>query len=354
MRTFLNNSLNNGKKLHFSIYVIFLFALPFLFLSLRIFDSHVIRIGFPILVVLLLFSFVVYITVRDRNYTLLMGVILITPLFLSATISIADFPLLSNRSATSRFTSNLQPSLEFILGTDYEGRDIFASIIVGGMNVYLVASIATFTALLFGIPLGVMLTFPGHILKNIAFFIIQFFEIIPQLFFILIVLGVFNFWAATSAESRLVVYYTIPLAGFVVGISSLPSISRIVENRILQLNTHRFVLALRSSNVSEKKILFYNILWKNCIPEVLVQASFLFGSVLLIESALGYAFEIGFGDLGTGGYLSWGKILAEARRSILFGYNFRIVFFPIAVTLMSILGVNMLGDSLVKYIKKEN
>lgn len=144
------------------------------------------------------------------------------------------------------------------------------------------------------------------------------------------------------------------MAGIAIGISSLPSVARIVESRVLQLKAQRFIPALQSSNVSSFKILFYNIIWKNAISEIVVQATFLFGATILIESALGYAFEIGFGELGTGGYLSWGKILAEARRSILFSENIWIVSFPILVTVMSILGVNIIGDMLVKHLRGES
>ncbi|MCG8337639.1 MAG: hypothetical protein MJE63_24320, partial [Proteobacteria bacterium] len=189
--------------------------------------------------------------------------------------------------------------------------------------------------------------------RNIALVITQFFEIVPQLFFVLILLGVFNFWAAASAGTRLVAAYAVPMAGFAIGISSLPSVARIIESRVSQLKAKRFVVALRSSNVGSAKILFYNILWKNCISEIVVQATFLFGATILIESALGYAFEIGFGELGTGGYLSWGKILAEGRRSLLFGENLWIVLFPILVTIMSILGINIIGDTLAKFLRSE-
>ncbi len=328
--------------------------LPFWFLICRLFDSHIVRLLVPLVLTILLFSVIIVFSFIKKNYSLMLGTVMILPMFLSACVAFSDFSYFTHRTVMTSFPKSLSPSAEFLLGTDYEGRDIIATLIVGGMNAYLVAIVATVVALAIGIPSGLLLTIRQAIIRSGASILTQFFEIVPQLFFVLIVLGVFNFWAAASAGTRLVAAYAVPMAGFAIGISSLPSVARIVESRVSQLKSQRFVSAFQSSNVSNSKILFYNILWKNCISEIVVQATFLFGATILIESALGYAFEIGFGELGTGGYLSWGKILAEARRSILFGENFWIVLFPILVTIMSILGVNIIGDTLVKFLRSES
>ncbi len=327
---------------------------PFWFLLCSVFESHSVRLGIPLVIVTLVFALVLVLLIKARRPMIIFGTLLVLPIFLSACLSFSDFGFFSQRAIMTVFPKSMSPSSEFLFGTDYEGRDILATIVIGGMNAYLVATIATIVALLVGIPAGLFLTVKQAVFRGIASAVTQFFEIIPQLFFVLIVLGVFNFWSAASAGTRLIAAYAIPMAGFAIGISALPSVARVVESRVMQIRSKRFVSALQSSNVSRTKILWYNILWKNCISEIVVQATFLFGATILIESALGYAFEIGFGELGTGGYLSWGKILAEARRAILFGENLWIVFFPILVTIMSILGVNIIGDSLVKFLRSDS
>jgi len=327
---------------------------PFGFLICGIFDSHTVRVGIPLVLITVIFLLLLFFLLKAGRFMVALGTILILPLFFSACLSFSDFYFFSERAVMTVFPKSVTPSLQFLLGTDYEGRDILATLVIGGMNAYLVATIATLISLLIGIPSGLLLTVRQVAIRGVASIITQFFEIVPQLFFVLIVLGVFNFWAASSAGARLVAAYAIPMAGVAIGISALPSVARIVESRVLQLRSKRFVTALQSSNVSGVKILWYNILWKNCISEIVVQATFLFGATILIESALGYAFEIGFGELGTGGYLSWGKILAEARRAILFSENLWIVIFPILVTVMSILGVNIIGDSMVKFLRSES
>ncbi|MDH5560257.1 MAG: hypothetical protein OEY59_05320 [Deltaproteobacteria bacterium] len=331
--------------------IVIFIALPFIFLILRVVSSHTFRLTVTLTIDGLAIGALLYFVIRFRNLYLGLGMLLAIPMQLSTSIAFADFPFFIDHSAVSRFTSLQVPSGDYLLGTDYEGRDILATIIIGGMHAYLVALITTLTAMLVGIPSGIFLSSKNRYIQSVATSVTQFFEIVPQLFFVLIIMGVYNFWAASAAGSRLVSYYSVPIAGIAIGLSSLPSIARILENRLSLLKSQRFVTALKSSNVKPSKILLYNLLWKNCVAELLIQATFLFGAALLLESALGYAFEIGFGDLGTGGYLSWGKILAEARRSILFGENIYVIIPPIIVTLSSILGVNILGDSLAKHLR---
>lgn len=329
-------------------------VLPFSLLLFRYVESHQVRIGGTVALCSLMFLSIFLYGLINKRYKLIAGVLLIVPMYLCASVAISDFSYFQGRTIMTSFPKGIAPGDGFLLGTDYEGRDILATIVIGGMNAYLVAAIATIIALITGVPAGLLLAKKQKIVRQLASVITQFFEIIPQLFFVLIVLGVFNFWAAASASTRLVASYAVPIAGFAIGISALPSIARIVENQVLQLKSKRFVTALQSSNVSPIKILFYNILWKNCLAEIIVQATFLFGATILVESALGYAFEIGFGELGTGGYLSWGKILAEARRSILFGESLWIIASPILVTIMSILGVNIIGDTLVDILRRKS
>lgn len=359
-----NKGLNNSKLL-----IVFLLILPFCFILLRSIESHAIKLGIPSAIVFSVFTAVAYISVKKSDYKLLLGVFLITPLFLSACCAFADYSYFSS-GVVAKYQKQLLPSMENLLGTDYEQRDILSTIVIGGMHAYIIAVIATGIALMIGVPVGLSLATNGDMqdgsgifhsikvlmLKGLKLFgmaVTQLFEIVPQLFFVIIVIGVYNLWASDKPDTRMVTQYSVPLAAFAIGMSSLPSISRLVENKVSQLKRDRFVVTLRSSNVNSMKIMFYNILWNNCFAEIMIQASFIFGATILIETGLGYAFEVGFGEIGTGNYLSWGQILAESRKSILFGESVWIIASPIVVTIMSILGINILGDCLAKYLRND-
>ena len=68
--------------------------------------------------------------------------------------------------------------------------------------------------------------------------------------------------------------------------------------------------------------------------------------MILIDSSLEYVLSIGFGEYGKAGYLSWGRLLADARHSAIFGERLWIIASPIVGIVLSILGANMVGDSL--------
>lgn len=359
-----NKGLSSSK-----LAIVLLLILPFFFILLRSIESHAVKLGIPSAVVFGLFVVVAYLSFKKSDYKLLLGVFLITPLFLSACCAFADYSFFS-AGVGAKFQKQLLPSMQNLLGTDYEQRDILSTIVIGGMHAYIIAVIATSIALLLGVPVGLALATNGDVqdgsgimfhvkilvLKGFRLFgmaLTQLFEIVPQLFFVIIVIGVYNLWASDKPDTRLVSHYSVPLAAFAIGMSSLPSIARLVENKVSQLKRDRFVLALKSSNVNNLKIMLYNILWNNCFAEIMIQASFIFGATILIETGLGYAFEVGFGEIGTGNYLSWGQILAESRKAILFGKDVWIIASPIVVTIMSILGINILGDCLAKYLRND-
>lgn len=321
-------------------------AYPFIFYLLNIFSSVEFRIYATIGINLLVGGGILIRLARERKYKLMSGAILLFPIYFLSSLALSAFDYF--KSFTVAHQDNLvRTSMQvFNWGVDYEKRDIFATMVISGFNAFSIVLIAIYFSLVFGVLFGVLLASKRKYLNFPASIVTQFFEIIPQLFFVLISIGVYNVWASYDPENRLVSNIAVPLTGLIIGISSLPFMSRVIQNRIMILSESRFVEVLKCSNVKQIKILFYNILWKNTISEILVQVSYLFGATILLETALGYAYKIGFGDLGSGGYLSWGKILAESRRSVLFGENLSIIAFPIIVTLMTILGANIIGDDL--------
>jgi len=323
--------------------------LPCAFISVSILPSGLGAIGLCLAGVL---GFFLWFAFRSPPKGFWLPVLLLSPLLGFACLGFGSMEYFSNLAITAQFEKALSPSNLHWFGTDYEGRDILATLVIGGKNAYMVAFFSCITALAVGTLTGTFLTLKNKVIRSLSLGVIQFFEIVPQLFFVLIVMGVYNFWVAQRATNQPSTIDGILIAGLAIGLSSVPSIARVVENRLLQLKSQRFVTALEASNVSVFEITGYNLLWKNCTAELAVQSTFLFGAALLLESALSFAFEIGFGDLGSGGYLSWGKLLAEARRSILFGEQSWIVLAPTLATLSSILGINILGDQIAKNIQR--
>jgi peptide/nickel transport system permease protein len=337
-------------SLHGSLYgICAVLLIPFIFIQLNYADVHLFWSVIYIIGAIILFSCFLVLTLYERKFRLLAGLLLLVPMLGLSFWGALDLKYYNGRAAVSSSHIASSPSEHFFMGTDYEGRDVLATIIIGSQNAYIIAISGAFVATIMGVFFAVFSSSKNILLKLPASTIIVFFEIVPQIIFIIIVLGVFNFWFYSLGGNNVSLYaYSIPLTSIVIGLTSMPSVARIVENSISNLKAERFISALQSSGVSKLKILLYNILWNNSLPLILIQFTTVFGTALLTESAIGYIFEIGFGDLGTGGYLSLGKLLAEARRSILFGEKLWIIMPPIIITVISILGVNIIGDTLAE------
>lgn len=321
---------------------------PFIYRCLNLIEKADVRIyltiGFNVVISILVCCYLL----RKKQIKLVLGVLFLFPIYQLSCLAVSSFDYFKTLTLASANKTSVAIIPLFNLGVDYEKRDIFSTMVISGFNAFCIVLIAIYVSLILGTIFGIFLSSQNRILRFFSTVITQFFEIVPQLFFVLISIGVYNVWASFDPATRLNSDIAVPLTGVVIGVSSLPFMSRVIENRISDLYQSRFVEVLKCSNVGSIKILFYNILWKNTISEILIQISYLFGATILLETALGYAYKIGFGDLGSGGYLSWGKILAESRRSVLFGENISIIAYPIIVTLVTILGANIVGDYLAK------
>jgi peptide/nickel transport system permease protein len=113
---------------------------------------------------------------------------------------------------------------------------------------------------------------------------------------------------------------------------------RVVRGQTLIVRELPMIEAARAVGLRESRILTHYILPAVLSP-ILIQASFVFSAAVLGEAALSFI------GLGVGSkVVSWGGALAEARDYIQNGWW--IVIFPGAALVLTILSLNLLGDSL--------
>jgi len=93
----------------------------------------------------------------------------------------------------------------------------------------------------------------------------------------------------------------------VVGVLTWPSIARVVRAEYLTLKQQTFVEAAKSIGISQKRILFSEIL-PNALPSVIVIATYQMAYAILLESGLSF---LGAGDPNIP---SWGKMIYDAQR----------------------------------------
>jgi len=122
------------------------------------------------------------------------------------------------------------------------------------------------------------------------------------------------------------------------GITYTPRTARIIRSTVLSINGLSYIEAARAIGVSKSRLLFRHIL-VNCVAPLIVQTSFIFAYAVLAEATLSF--------LGVGPQPpipSWGSMISEGRGSMLKAPW--IMLFPGLSIVITVLGVNTLGDGL--------
>jgi len=212
----------------------------------------------------------------------------------------------------------------FWLGTDHIGRDILSRIIWGSRTVLVYAPLATFSAYLVGILMGLAAGYRGgwvdDILSRVADIILSF----PVLVLYIIII-------ATIGASGINIIIAITFA-------SSPGIMRIVRGLVLDLRNRDYVAAAQTRGESDWKVMLVEIL-PNARGPLIVDACLRLGYVIITIGVLGF--------LGLGlppPDPDWGGMVNETRQMAM-AFPHMTLFPCIAISSL-ILGFNLLADGL--------
>jgi peptide/nickel transport system permease protein len=123
----------------------------------------------------------------------------------------------------------------------------------------------------------------------------------------------------------------------VLGLTSWPTLARVVRAECLSLREREFVEAARSLGASNTRILVRHIL-PNVVPAAVVVIALLASRIILLEASLSF---LGLGDPTV---MSLGFLVANAQRFIRIAWWMSV--FPGAALALAVLAVNLLGDGL--------
>jgi len=124
----------------------------------------------------------------------------------------------------------------------------------------------------------------------------------------------------------------------VIGLTSWMGVARLVRAETLTLKSRDFVLAARVAGAGPGRILLRHIL-PNALAPVLVSASLGVAGAILVESSLSF---LGLGVQPPDP--SWGNMLMEGKDVL--GIAPWLSVFPGLAILLTVLGYNLLGESL--------
>ena len=212
----------------------------------------------------------------------------------------------------------------FWLGTDHIGRDILSRIMWGSRTVLIYAPLATLSAYMVGILMGLAAGYRGgwvdDILSRIADIILSF----PVLVLYIIII-------ATIGASGINIIIAITFA-------SSPGIMRIVRGLVLDLRNRDYVAAAQTRGESDWKVMLVEIL-PNARGPLIVDACLRLGYVIITIGVLGF--------LGLGlppPDPDWGGMVNETRQMAM-AFPHMTLFPCIAISSL-ILGFNLLADGL--------
>ena len=211
------------------------------------------------------------------------------------------------------------PSLEHLLGTDYEGRDVLAQVLRGGRSIILVAVLAALLSTAIAITFGSLAAYLGGTVDSVTGLATDVVLTVPQ-FPLLVVLSAF-------------VKLDRPwLLALLIGLLSWPTLLRAVRAQVLSLKEREYVEAARALGLSTFHILFREIL-PNMAPYIVM--SFTIGVTAAMYAQVGLYF-LGLAPLAGE---NWGIMLnlAWIRGAIFFKDSVLYILAPVlAIALLQL------------------
>ncbi|MEQ8896173.1 MAG: ABC transporter permease [Roseovarius sp.] len=217
------------------------------------------------------------------------------------------------------------PSVAHPLGTDHFGRDILSMIMVGARTSIAVALVAVGIGMGLGVPLGLAAAARrGSGLDEVISRGNDLIFAFPSLLIAIMITAVFG----PSAVNAIIA----------IGIFNIPVFARLVRGAAMSLWTREYVLAARVAGKGAVRIS-----WEHILPNVanllIVQGTIQFSLGILAEAGLSY---VGLGAQPP--VPSWGRMLADSQTMISFAPH--MALFPGLAILLTVLGLNLMGDGL--------
>ncbi len=230
------------------------------------------------------------------------------------------------------------PSAQHIFGTDVIGRDIFARTIYGGQISMLIGISAAIVEVVLGALIGALAAYYGGWVDSLLMRFTEAMLNIPSLF--LLIIGA-RFFGGSLPDIHI---FGRDLAGgviviiLIIGATSWMYLARIVRANVLSLRERDYVSAARALGSSDRRIIFTHLLPNTTAP-LIVSATLGVANAILSEA---YVSFLGLGVQGA--TATWGNMLDGAYQYLESAPW--LWFFPGTMILLTVLGINFLGDGL--------
>jgi len=225
----------------------------------------------------------------------------------------------------------IAPTLEHLhlLGTDTQGRDMIARLLLGLRISLLVGVAATLVALTIGVTWGAVAGFFRGWIDEAMMRFVDVLYAIPFIFFVIVLMTVVQF--DSPIMNLLLIFMAI-------GAVEWLTMARIVRGQTIALRNKEFVEAARASGARPMEIVFRHIV-PNVLGPVVVFATLNVPVIILAESFLSF---IGLGVQEP--LTSLGRLIKEGADQMISAPWMLIS--PAVTMLVTLLALNFLGDGL--------
>ncbi len=256
--------------------------------------------------------------VLTRRKIVLVGLVLVTFTAIVGTLA----PLISLSPTRMNVASRLiSPGAAHWFGTDDLGRDVFARVVYGARLSLLVGVAVVVFSLTLGLTAGLAAGYFRR-LDNVIMRVMDGLMAFPA-----IILAIALMASLGPSVTNVIV---------AIGVVYTPRVARVVRGSVLVVRETAYVEAARALGLTDLWIILRHVL-PNCLSPVIVQGSFVFAAAVLTEAALSFL------GVGVPPYVpSWGNILSEGR--LYLQQAPWLVLYPGAAIMITILGLNLLGD----------
>lgn len=216
------------------------------------------------------------------------------------------------------------PSVEFWLGTDTLGRNLFNRLLEGIGTTLMLSAAAVVVTAVFATALGIIAAYFGSWVREVVMRLGDVLYAFPAL--LLAILLAATIGPGTPATLVSIVLITLPL------------MTRMVAASAARVMRRDFVTSAKISGVAAPVIMWRHVL-RNVSGTVAIQATYALSVAILVEGGLsfiGYGVQLPASSLG----------LLAAEGAVYMTRSPWMLFSAIAVLVVAILSITLLGDSL--------
>jgi len=219
-----------------------------------------------------------------------------------------------------------RPSTSHWLGTDPKGADVLSLFLFGARIALIISMSVVLSCAFIGVTVGIIAGYVGGVVDEIIMRVVDILMAFPGILLNIAIV-------ATVARPGVgVLIFALILNGWV-------GYARVARGQVLSLREREYVTAARCIGATPMRIMRKHIM-PNLLSPIMVQMTFGFGTVILIEASLSFL------GLGPQKDYTWGAMLDQGT-TFLWKPGFEyFAIIPGSAIMAVVLGANLLGDGL--------